>query len=227
MKKMLVIIFILLIIFIGIYINKKNIGNETVTATEVNNIEQYISKIYMWQEVTEEALPKFNNINDAPDLWLWEVVKKNLDNYEVSYDEVKQKAKEIFGEEFTKQFPKEGTEYIQYDKELQKYIATGIGLDTLEDTFLIKNINKTKNGYDVEIIEYLEDYENAVGLEDENSTYDVYIKNLNKDIIATVKSDDSETNVIEVVKENIEKFTTKTVKLVKDSEGKIFVESVK
>ena len=110
---------------------------------------------------------------------------------------------------------------------MQKYIATGIGLDTLEDTFLIKNINKTKNGYDVEIIEYLEDYENAVGLEDENSTYDVYIKNLNKDIIATVKSDDSETNVIEVVKENIEKFTTKTVKLVKDSEGKIFVESVK
>ena len=62
MKKMLVIIFILLIIFIGIYINKKNIGNEIVTATEVNNIEEYISKIYMWQEITEEALPKFNNI---------------------------------------------------------------------------------------------------------------------------------------------------------------------
>ncbi len=84
MKKMLVIIFILLIIFIGIYINKKNIGNDIVTATEVNNIEEYISKIYMWQEITEEALPKFNNINDAPDLWLWEVVKKNLDDYEVS-----------------------------------------------------------------------------------------------------------------------------------------------
>ena len=181
----------------------------------------------MWQEVTEEALPKFDNINDAPDLWTWEVVKKNLDDYELEYDEIQQKAIELFGKDFKKQFPKEGTEYIQYDKELQKYIATGIGLDTLEDTFLIKNINKTKNGYDVEIIEYLEDYENAVGLEDENSTYDVYIKNLNKDIIATVKSDDSETNVIEVVKENIEKFTTKTVKLVKDSEGKIFVESVK
>ena len=140
MKKMLVIIFILLIIFIGIYINKKNIGNETVTATEVNNIEQYISKIYMWQEVTEEALPKFNNINDAPDLWLWEVVKKNLDNYEVSYDEVEQKAKEIFGEEFTKQFPKEGTEYIQYNDELKKYVATGVGLDTLDDSFFIKQI---------------------------------------------------------------------------------------
>jgi hypothetical protein len=227
MKKLLVIICILLVIFIGMYVYKKNINQNNVTASDVQKVQDYISKIYMWQEVTEEALPKFDNINDAPDLWTWEVVKKNLDDYELEYDEIQQKAIELFGKDFKKQFPKEGTEYIQYDKELQKYIATGIGLDTLEDTFLIKNINKTKNGYDVEIIEYLEDYENAVGLEDENSTYDVYIKNLNKDIIATVKSDDSETNVIEVVKENIEKFTTKTVKLVKDSEGKIFVESVK
>ncbi len=227
MKKLLVIICILLVIFIGMYVYKKNINQNNVTASDVQKVQDYISKIYMWQEVTEEALPKFDNINDAPDLWTWEVVKKNLDDYELEYDEIQQKAIELFGKDFKKQFPKEGTEYIQYDKELQKYIATGIGLDTLEDTFLIKNINKTKNGYDVEIIEYLEDYENAVGLEDENSTYDVYIKNLNKDIIATVKSDDSETNEIEVVKENIEKFTTKTVKLVKDSEGKIFVESVK
>ena len=227
MKKLLVIICILLVIFIGMYVYKKNINQNNVTASDVQKVQDYISKIYMWQEVTEEALPKFDNINDAPDVWTWEVVKKNLDDYELEYDEIQQKAIELFGKDFKKQFPKEGTEYIQYDKELQKYIATGIGLDTLEDTFLIKNINKTKNGYDVEIIEYLEDYENAVGLEDENSTYDVYIKNLNKDIIATVKSDDSETNVIEVVKENIEKFTTKTVKLVKDSEGKIFVESVK
>lgn len=227
MKKLLAIICILLVIFIGMYVYKKNINQNNVTASDVQKVQDYISKIYMWQEVTEEALPKFDNINDAPDLWTWEVVKKNLDDYELEYDEIQQKAIELFGKDFKKQFPKEGTEYVQYDKELQKYIATGIGLDTLEDTFLIKNINKTKNGYDVEIIEYLEDYENAVGLEDENSTYDVYIKNLNKDIIATVKSDDSETNVIEVVKENIEKFTTKTVKLVKDSEGKIFVESVK
>ena len=175
MKKMLVIIFILLIIFIGIYINKKNIGNETVTATEVNNIEQYISKIYMWQEVTEEALPKFNNINDAPDLWLWEVVKKNLDNYEVSYDEIEQKAKEIFGEEFTKQFPKEGTEYIQYNDELKKYVATGVGLDTLDDSFFIKQITKTKNGYEVEIAEYLEDYENSMNIEDEK--FDIHKNN--------------------------------------------------
>ena len=159
----------------------------------------------MWQEITEEALPKFNNINDAPDLWLWEVVKKNLDDYEVSYDEIEQKAKEIFGEEFTKQFPKEGTEYIQYNEKLKKYVATGVGLDTLDDSFFIKQITKTKNGYEVEIAEYLEDYENSMNIEDENQVYDIYIKDLNHNIIATIKSNDGETKSIEVVKENIDK----------------------
>ena len=42
-----------------------------------NNL--YISKIYMWKEITGDALPKFDNINDAPDVWTWEVVKKDLD----------------------------------------------------------------------------------------------------------------------------------------------------
>ncbi len=42
--------------------------------------------------------------------------------------------------------------------------------------FYIKNINKTKDGYEVEIVEYLEDYENSMGIEDENEVYDIYIK---------------------------------------------------
>ena len=180
----------------------------------------------MWQEITEEALPKFDNINNAPDLWIWEVVKKNLENYELSYDEIQEKAIEIFGNDFTKQFPKEGSEYIQYDENLKKYIATGIGLDTQDDMFYIKKINKTKDGYEVEIVEYLEDYENAMGLEDENEVYDIFIKNLEQETVATIKSNESEMRTIEVVKENIDKFTTKTVKLVKGAERKLFVESV-
>ena len=35
----------------------------------------------------------------------------------------------------------EGTEYIQYDEQTDKYITSGIGLDSLDDSFLIKNIN--------------------------------------------------------------------------------------
>lgn len=227
MKKLVAIICILLVIFIGMYINKSKSTQNRITASEVSKIEEYISKIYMWKEVTEEALPKFYNINDAPDLWTWEVVKKNLEDYELSYEEIVQKAKELFGEQFTKQFPKEGTEYIQYDDESGKYLTTGVGLDTLDDSFYIKNINKTKTGYQVEIVEYLEDYENAMGVEDENEIYDIYIKNLDGDTIATVKSNESETKTIDSVKENIDKFTTKTVNLIKNSDENIYVQSVK
>lgn len=227
MKKLVAIICILLVIFIGMYINKSKSTQNRVTASEVSKIEEYISKIYMWKEVTEEALPKFDNINDAPDLWTWEVVKKNLEDYELSYEEIGQKAKELFGEQFTKQFPKEGTEYIQYDDESGKYLTTGVGLDTLDDSFYIKNINKTKTGYQVEIVEYLEDYENAMGVEDENEIYDIYIKNLDGDTIATVKSNESEIKTIDSVKENTDKFTTKTVNLIRNSDENIYVQSVK
>lgn len=226
MKKLLAIICVLLVIFIGMYIYKTNINQNNVTVSEVQKIEEYISKIYMWQEITEEALPKFDNINNAPDLWIWEVVKKNLEEFELDYNQIQEKAIEIFGDNFKKQFPKEGSEYIYYDENYGKYLTTGIGLDTQDDMFYIKKINKTKDGYEVEIVEYLEDYENAMGLEDENEVYDIYIKNLNQETVATIKSNEGETRAIEVVKENIDKFSTKTVKIIKDSEEKLFVESV-
>ena len=226
MKKLVAIICVLLVIFIGMYINKTKSSQKIVTASEVEKVEEYISKIYMWKEVTEEALPEFNNINEAPDLWTWEVVKKNLEDYELTYEEIQQKATELFGKQFTKQFPKEGTEYIQYDEQTDKYITSGIGLDSLDDCFLIKNINKNKNEYDVEIVEYLEDYSNSAGVEDEDEVYDIYIKNLNQYTIATIKSNEGETKVIETVKENIDKFTTKTIKLMKDTDGNIYVKQV-
>jgi hypothetical protein len=227
MKKLLAIIGMLLIIFIGMYTYKINKNQTSVTASEVENIENYISNIYMWKEITEEALPKFDNINDAPDLWVWEVVKKNLEDYELSYNQIQEKAVQIFGDNFKKQFPKEGSEYIYYDEKLDKYIATGIGLDMQDDVFFINDIKETNKGYKVEIIEYLEDYENAMVQEDESEIYDVYIKNLNYETIATIKSNESETRTIEVVKENIDSFTKKTINLIKDSEGALFVESVK
>lgn len=227
MKKLLAIICVLLVIFIGMYIYKNNINQNIVKVSEVEEIENYISKIYMWQEITEEALPKFDNINDAPELWVWETVKKNFEEFELEYNQIKEKAIEIFGDNFKKEFPKEGTEYILYDENSNKYFTTGIGLDTLEDTFLIKDIKKTKKGYEVEIVEYLEDYENSTAIEDENEIYDIDIKNLNNETIATIKSNESETKAIEVVKENIDRFDKKILNLVRNSEGKIFVESVK
>lgn len=227
MKKLVAIICILLVIFVGMYVNRSKSNQNLITATEVEKVEEYISKIYMWKEITGDALPKFDNINDAPDIWTWEVVKKDLENYELTKDEIQNKATELFGNQFTKQFPQEGTEYMQYDEKLGKYISTGIELDTLEDCFYIKNIKKTKDGYEVEIAEYLEDYVNSLGIEDENEIYEIYIKNLNEETIANVKNTEGETKIIEVVKENLDKFTTKTVNLKKNSNGNIYVESVK
>lgn len=227
MKKLVAIICILLVIFVGMYVNRSKSNQNLITATEVEKVEEYISKIYMWKEITGEALPKFDNINDAPDVWTWEVVKKNLENYDLTKDEIQNKATELFGNQFKKQFPQEGTEYMQYDEKLGKYISTGIELDTLDDCFYIKNIKKTKDGYEVEIAEYLEDYVNSLGVDDENEIYEIYIKNLNEETIANVKNTEGETKIIEVVKENLDKFTTKTVNLKKNSNGNIYVESVK
>lgn len=227
MKKLVAIICILLVIFVGMYVNRSKSNQNLITATEVEKVEEYISKIYMWKEITGDALPKFDNINDAPDVWTWEVVKKDLENYELTKDEIQNKATELFGNQFKKEFPQEGTEYMQYDEKLGKYISTGIELDTLDDCFYIKNIKKTKDGYEVEIAEYLEDYVNSLGVEDENEIYEIYIKNLNEETIANVKNTEGETKTIEVVKENLDKFTTKTVNLKKNSNGNIYVESVK
>ena len=71
MKKLVAIICILLVIFVGMYVNRSKSNQNLITATEVEKVEEYISKIYMWKEITGDALPKFDNINDAPDIWTW------------------------------------------------------------------------------------------------------------------------------------------------------------
>ena len=128
MKKMYIIIVILAIIFISMLAYKNmSVGTKNnVNVEEVQKIEEYISKIYMWKEVTNEALPTFEDINQANDLWIWEVVKQNLDEYVVDYDTIQNKAKEIFGQSFSKQFPKEGNETITYDSETGQYYTTGM-----------------------------------------------------------------------------------------------------
>lgn len=224
MKKFIVIILILLSIFVGMYIYRKNKIEEnrrhTISATEVNQIETYIQKIYMWREVTEQALPTFDDINDAPDLWVWEVVKKNIEDYELSYDQIENMAQQIFGENFKKEFPKEGYKYMQYDETSDKYIPVGTGLDNKEDVFLLNNIEKNDEEYTVQIIEYLEEYGG------EDSANNVKIENLKDEVIENIASTE-ETNIQKIVKENIDKFTKKEIKIKKNNETSFNVISVK
>lgn len=212
MKKMLVIIVILAMILVSMIIYK-NIAinkNKSVNVQEVEQIEEYISKIYMWKEITKEALPAFENINNANELWLWEVIKKNLETYETTYEEIQQKGKELFGEKFEKQIPKEGNDSFYYDKESNKYLATEIVLDEEEDSFLLKDIEKEGEKYKVKIIEYIEDYS------EENK---VIIRNQQEEEIGRVSTSDSETKIKEIVKNNKERFSQKNIEIKKEKDN--------
>ena len=164
----------------------------------------------MWKEVTGEALPEFQDINNADEKWIWEVVKNNLENYEVTYEEIEEEAKLIFGENFNKEFPKEGNSSFEYNSDTDKYIATEVEFDQEEDSFLLDNISKTDTGYEVEIIEYLEDYS-----EEES----VVIKTTNDEEIGRVSISESETNMQDIVKNNKDRFTKKKVYLVQENDN--------
>lgn len=212
MKKMLVIIVILAMILVSMIIYK-NIAinkNKSVNVQEVEQIEEYISKIYMWKEITKEALPTFENINNANELWVWEVIKKNLETYETTYEEIQQKGKELFGEKFERQIPKEGNDSFYYDKESNKYLATEIVLDEEEDSFLLKDIEKEGEKYKVKIIEYIEDYS------EENK---VIIRNLQEEEIGRVSTSDSETKIKEIVKNNKERFSQKNIEIKREKDN--------
>ena len=222
MKKLIIMIVIVAIIFVGMIIYKNvMIKNNAITIQEVERIEEYINQIYMWKEITNEALPVFDDINQAPDEWLWEVVKKNSEEDVLSNEQLKEKAKELFGEMFDKEIPEQGTKYLIPSEEEGKYQAIGVELDQQVDLFLLDKINKTENGYEVDIIEFLEDDNPMIGDEPENY---ILIKNLNNEEIAKT-SGTSENEEKEIVKRNSEKFSKKKISLRKDKE-KLYVEKV-
>jgi len=216
MKKLFIIIGILVAVFLGMVIFKNMSNNKSLTVQEIEDIETYISKIYMWKEVTGSSLPIFDDINNADDLWIWEAVKKNLEEYEMSYDQIQEKAKELFGKDFKKEFPKKGTTEFVYEQEADTYVATEVDLDLKEDTFLLNDIEKNKDGYIVEIVEYLEDY---------SQEESIVVQNIQEEEIKKVSSSESETQMQEIVKENIDRFSKKKVYLKRDGDN-LFVTKV-
>lgn len=204
MKKMFVAIIILGMIFAGllIYRNNPTSNASTITVQEINEIENYISKIYMWKEITNEALHSFEDINQADEIWIWEVVKKNLEAYELSKEQIQEKAKEIFGENFEKELPEEGNRSFEYYEKTGKYYATEINLDQQEDAFLLEKIEKTAQGYEIEIIEYIEDYTEEKFIK---------IRNLQGEEIGQVGSNENPSKIQEIVKENKNEFSKKKI----------------
>ena len=77
----------------------------------------------------------------------------------------------------------------------------------------MNKIQKNKNGYTIEIVEYLVDY-----TEVDNDK--VIVKNLNEDNIYELKEQEAtEGNIKKVVKENIDRFSKKQVELEQTDEN--------
>lgn len=222
MKKLIVIIMILVIILLGVMAYKKTaIKTENISIQEIEKIENYMNQIYMWKEITEEAIPSFEDINQANEKWIWEVVKKNIEEDEPSYEQIQEKAKELFGQTFTKEFPKEGRQGLTYNSQKDRYIAEEVELDQQGDLFLLDTITRTKKGYEVQIIEYLEDY--SPMLKEEAEDY-VIIRNLKEEEIGKI-SGSAEEEETELVKRNRDRFNKKKIQL-KVENDKIYVEKV-
>ena len=221
MRKLIAIIMILAIILVGMIVYKNMEKSKNVSIKEIEQIENYLNQIYLWAEVTKEALPCFDHINQAEETWIWEVVKKNMEEDTPSYEQIQEKAKEIFGQAFTKEFSKEGGEAFRYLEETNQYEAISPNLDEQVDLFLLNKIEKIKEGYEVEIIEYLED--NTPMLKEEAQDF-IIIRNLNQDEIGRI-SGSSQEEENQLVKRNIDRFTKKKILLKLENE-KLYVEKV-
>ncbi len=222
MKKLFIIIIILIIIFIGMFVYKNIISKANqVNMQEVEKIESYINQIYLEREIVGDSLPYFETINEANEKWIWEVVKKNLEDDKISYEQLQEKAKELFGEDFKSKLPKEGTDYLVYNKEQNYYDAIPSEMDNQGSFFLLNKIEKVKDGFEVEIIEYLEDYSEMI--EDVTKDY-IVIKNLNQEEISRTSTSKEEEG-IEIVKRNIDKFTNKKI-LLKYKDEKLAIQKV-
>ena len=121
-----------------------------------------------------------------------------------------EKVKELFGKECNKQMPKDGNDSFWYNEETEKYEATGVELDNKQDTFLINNIAKTKEGYQVEIIEYLINHMNESN---------ITVENTNEESIGIVENNTGDTKIQEIVKENKNRFIKKKITLKVENEA--------
>lgn len=106
--------------------------------------------------------------------------------------------------------PKEGNDSFWYNEETEKYEATGVELDNKQDTFLINNIAKTKEGYQVEIIEYLINHMNESN---------ITVENTNEESIGIVENNTGDTKIQEIVKENKNRFIKKKITLKVENEA--------
>lgn len=180
-------------------------SRQEVTLQEKDNIQEYLNEIYHFFETT---IPEFETINEADESWIWGVSLNRVYDYTkgegISYNELIQSAKELFGDEFNLEPPKENMDFITYDKDTSTYSIAPRGGVMGVLGIVIYSAEKTETGYIVKTVEYFEQIE----WDDETNT-----ENLEKEKIKEALN-------------NKETHNPKEIVLTENEKGEIFITSV-
>ena len=176
MNKNKVIWIIVIILILGFVVYKKFIevpGNiagqmaieELLKQVYYEEADNHLEKIFVKSGNIEDPLPKFDNINNAPEDWIWMVLYNNLENEENSYtyEEIQEKLTLLFSQNLKKTFPEEGIkDLIEKNAKTGKYNKIEIENNNKEYMYSIKSSTQEDNIYRINIIEYtiIEDKEN-------------------------------------------------------------------
>lgn len=220
--------------------NENQVNNEELVDNIVENdkvnkedIEKYLGKIYF---ILEDVIPSFTDINEANEKWIWKCAYCNLVRNEkdtgdkVTKEQVEDSAKEIFGKDFIKQFPKEGLEFwLEPDGNKYFVAAAGIEPDYFYE-YIINSIAYKDNQVLLELIEYKTSdiWHNQTELKVLNIATNEEIKKY--DLIEYDNNDyllEMQENVKEFIKNNKEKFSMAKITLQIDEEfNQLYVVSV-
>lgn len=164
------VIIISLVIFFMNNSKEDNIGNETNSENLQENMEietivdenefinSYLFKIYMG---TDSYIPTFTDINSADEQWIWECAYRNLINFEnlkpattVKKEEIEKSAKQLFGDNFNKEFPKEGLEFWLEPQGNEYFYATASTEKDFYNDYVILSTESKNNLITATIVEY-------------------------------------------------------------------------
>ncbi len=200
---------------------------EIVDANDSIEINEYINKIYSYYE---SKMPEFTNINSAEDKWVWSVALLNYSTkykilkYEISYNDVVETAKDLFGPNLTKKLAKTDMDIAEYYEDKDSFGIIGRGGPIIVPRYVISNIKKIDNGFEVKIIEYSKDISNAVGTE---GPYEIDIYGNSKNVLKQFSSQ-QEKDIGKYVLANKDKFNAKQIILSQDKNTKeIYITSAK
>lgn len=171
MKKDKIIYIIIIVLILGFVIYKKFIEvpghiagqiaiEDLISQVHYEDAQKHLEDIFIENENSFNVipLPEFQNINEAPEEWIWNVLYNNLENEEnkYTYEQIQEKLTNLFSSEIENKFPKEGIKgVIEKSKENNLYCKIDLkNNNSKKHAYCIKTLTQEDTRYKIYIIEY-------------------------------------------------------------------------